>query len=512
MRTAGNSPAAIARYSVIWDMPSSCASSATLNQRRSPVRRSGCPKGLLEPVDSVGAMRNTEYWSRTAHHERAVHLQCTCPPNVRREDRRGSVVTVIEQWNGARATALRHAMRLSKEGFADKLGVSARAVAKWSTQPDLTPYPQFQQMLDTLLERLDDATRLRFSMLVGPPEPPELPRPSSVSEWILLAAAESSADAVLRSGHVSADALPELIQHVMLIARNYDNESRMSAFRHAVAMRDVAVKLADSTHRPGELNDIYVALGQLNALMASLAFDLGNWKATAPMARAATNYAEMAGHTSLQAWTAGLEATLAFWEGHGQLAVDRIDAGLMVAPSGAPRFRLLNIAARSHATLGNAAATRNALAAATAERDAMESARDDLHDVVGGEFAFDDARAAACAGAALLTIGDARNALWQTHQTFALHMSGTAPTSPAVLSGASVDGAAALALQGDLSGAETYLRPVLDLDPDPANASLGGRLRSVADLLSKAPSGADRAKELAAEVNAWLVGHASKSA
>ena len=230
------------------------------------------------------------------------------------------------------------------------------------------------------------------------------------------------------------------------------------------------------------------------------------------MARAATNYAEMAGHSSLQAWTAGLEATLAFWEGDGGLALDRIDAGLTVAPAGAPRFRLLNIAARSHATLGDAWAVRSALRMAEIEREAMEGARDELHDVIGGEFAFDDARAAACAGAALLTIGDAQNALWQTHQTFALHMSGTAPTSPAVLSGVSVDGATALALQGDLSGTETYLRPVLDLDPDPANASLGGRLRNVADLLSKAPSGAGRAKELAAEVNAWLVGHASKSA
>jgi hypothetical protein len=142
----------------------------------------------------------------------------------------------------------------------------------------------------------------------------------------------------------------------------------------------------------------------------------------------------------------------------------------------------------------------------------MEGTRDELHDVVGGEFAFDDARAAACAGAALLQIGDAHNALWQTHQTFALHMSGTSPTSPAVLSGASVDGATALVLEGDLSGAETYLRPVLELDPDPANASLGGRLRNVADLLDRLPSGASSAKELAAEVNAWLIGHASKSA
>lgn len=48
----------------------------------------------------------------------------------------------------------------------------------------------------------------------------------------------------------------------MLIARNYDSESRLSAFRHALAMRNVAIKLADTTRRPAELRDIYVALGQ----------------------------------------------------------------------------------------------------------------------------------------------------------------------------------------------------------------------------------------------------------
>ena len=336
-------------------------------------------------------------------------------------------------------------MRLSNERFAEHLGVSVRAVAKWRAQPDMTLTPLYQQVLDTALSQLDDSARQRFFMLVAPPAPPPLPPPATTSEWILLAAAESSADAVLRSGHVSADALPELIQHVMLIARNYDSESRLSAFRHALAMRNVAIKLADSTHRPGELIDIYVALGQLNALMASLAFDLGNWAASAPMARAAMSYGEMAGHTSLQAWTAGLEATLAFWQGDGYAALDRVGAGLTIAPVGAARFRLLHIAARAHATLRQASAVRAALAEADREREAMEATRDDLHDDVGGEFAFNEARAAACASAALLQIGDAQNALRHTHQTYALHLSGTAPTSTAVLSGASVDGAAAAA-------------------------------------------------------------------
>ena len=156
---------------------------------------------------------------------------------------------MIDQWTGASASALRLAMRLSNERFAEHLGVSVRAVAKWRAQPDMTLTPLYQQVLDTALSQLDDSARQRFFMIVAPPAPPPLPPAATTSEWILLAAAESSADAVLRSGHVSADALPELIQHVMLIARNYDSESRLSAFRHALAMRNVATKLADSTHR-----------------------------------------------------------------------------------------------------------------------------------------------------------------------------------------------------------------------------------------------------------------------
>lgn len=78
-------------------------------------------------------------------------------------------MTVIDQWSGARATALRRAMRLSNERFADKLGVSVRAIAKWSVQPDLTPSPQFQEMLDTVLERCDVSTVERFTAMTTPP-------------------------------------------------------------------------------------------------------------------------------------------------------------------------------------------------------------------------------------------------------------------------------------------------------------------------------------------------------
>ena len=104
-----------------------------------------------------------------------MHSQCTRLAGALHATDWGSAVTVIDHWTGASATALRRAMRLSNEGFAAKLGVSVRAVAKWSAQPAITPTPQFQQMLDTVLGQLDDSARQRFSMRVAPPVPPPPP-------------------------------------------------------------------------------------------------------------------------------------------------------------------------------------------------------------------------------------------------------------------------------------------------------------------------------------------------
>ena len=65
-----------------------------------------------------------------------------------------------------------------------------------------------------------------------------------------------------------------------------------------------------------------------------------------------------------------------------------------------------------------------------------------------------------------------------------------------------MDSAAALLLQGDVINAEVALRPVLQLKPDPVNASLGGRLRTVAELLHRADGSG--AEALHADVRSWL--------
>lgn len=407
------------------------------------------------------------------------------------------------------AVGLQHALRLSQEAFADTLGVSARTVAKWQENPEAELRPATQEILDTALARADESVRQRFALLMdglrSTPGALATPSGADMAEALISAASESSADALLRAGHLGAEAMPELVQHIMQVALSYNTDSRMTAFRHARATRDVAIRLADHTRRPNELADLYVTIGQANSLMASLAFDLGKWDATGPMARAAATYAEMAGHASLGAWALGLEATLAFWREDVSAALKCVDAGLAIAPRGAPRFRLHHIAARAHAVAGNAIGIRDELNAAAHDREIAEHRRDDLQDVVAGEFRFDDARAFACAGAAWLRVGDGEAAVEYTQRTLDAYETDSAIVPVGLLRGAEIDTGAALLLRGDLDDAEAHVTSALALPPDSGNVSLGGRLANVRQLLN-APAwkGNRAARDLADEVDHWL--------
>jgi tetratricopeptide (TPR) repeat protein len=77
------------------------------------------------------------------------------------------VISVVSTWDGRKAHALRVALRLTNEAFADHLGVASRAVAKWDAQPDLVPVMSTQQVLDVALERAPDEAKQRFELLLA---------------------------------------------------------------------------------------------------------------------------------------------------------------------------------------------------------------------------------------------------------------------------------------------------------------------------------------------------------
>ncbi|MEU4421273.1 hypothetical protein AB0F81_11655 [Actinoplanes sp. NPDC024001] len=73
---------------------------------------------------------------------------------------------VVTTWKGRNAEALRLALRLSCDDFANRLGVSPRGVAKWAAKPDAALSLQSHQLLDHVLREVDDEVRARYVQMV----------------------------------------------------------------------------------------------------------------------------------------------------------------------------------------------------------------------------------------------------------------------------------------------------------------------------------------------------------
>lgn len=77
---------------------------------------------------------------------------------------------VVGTWTGGYADALRQALRMSNEAFAEHLGVAVRTVAYWRKRTDSIPQPAIQEALDTALDRAPDQVKARFGTLVAEKE------------------------------------------------------------------------------------------------------------------------------------------------------------------------------------------------------------------------------------------------------------------------------------------------------------------------------------------------------
>jgi transcriptional regulator with XRE-family HTH domain len=72
-------------------------------------------------------------------------------------------VTTVNRWSGRETRLLRNALRLTVRTFAEDLGVCVRTVSKWeAVGAGLTPRPELQAALDTMLRRSTEEDRERF--------------------------------------------------------------------------------------------------------------------------------------------------------------------------------------------------------------------------------------------------------------------------------------------------------------------------------------------------------------
>ena len=74
---------------------------------------------------------------------------------------------VVPAWTGWRADALRQALRMTNESYADYLKVSARTVAYWKERPDTVPKQRMQSVLDSGLGRASDQAKALFTRLTA---------------------------------------------------------------------------------------------------------------------------------------------------------------------------------------------------------------------------------------------------------------------------------------------------------------------------------------------------------
>ena len=74
---------------------------------------------------------------------------------------------VVATWTGSSADALRQALRMTNESYAEHLGVAVRTVAYWRKKSETVPQTAIQETLDAALERAPDRAKAQFAALVG---------------------------------------------------------------------------------------------------------------------------------------------------------------------------------------------------------------------------------------------------------------------------------------------------------------------------------------------------------
>lgn len=297
----------------------------------------------------------------------------------------------------------------------------------------------------------------------------------------LMAAFESSQHAASVGGGVDPMSIEQVQSSVYRLARRFHEMPPIRLLAEARKTRDLAYLLLEKTRRPAQTKDLYLAAGQACGLMALASFDLAIWDAAEDQARAAHTYAELVDHSGLRAWSRGTQALIAYWTGQPRRAVDLTQAGLEEAPTGAATARLHGIQARAWSHLGNAQAVTAGLGLADQAMDEA-TGNDDLLDSVGGEFGWGMSLHSACAGTALLGVGDAVGAARRIRA--ALAVLSTDPYGGLVPERACIDLAAAELAAGRFEAVVVALDSVWAIPVAQRRHGLTGRLDSMARALT----------------------------
>jgi transcriptional regulator with XRE-family HTH domain len=249
--------------------------------------------------------------------------------------------------------------------------------------------------------------------------------------------------------------------------------------------RQILLRLRTHHYRPGDLSDLYLDLARVQGALAYAALDLGDPRAAATHTDVAWLYADLADDNEIRVWIRGTQSLIARFESDYPRALELVQDGFRYRTPGTGRLRLLAGLAQCRANLGDATGATEALAQAQRERDDLSSG-----DSAPGLFTFSQAKQHYYAGSSLLWLdGDHHAARAAREAATAISMWELEPPETRSLDDealAHIYQAIARVRLGDLGGAGSAVRPVLDLPADRRISWITKRLRDLAERLTAA--------------------------
>ena len=223
-----------------------------------------------------------------------------------------------------------------------------------------------------------------------------VPTPGGEAGWSdVIAAAASEARGHAEQAAVTGigpGTVEQLAADVARLSRAYVSAPPLPVFVAMHRTLDNVETALDQKVYPAQARDLNFLAGALCGLMANACLDLGREEAAEDLARAAWTHGRIIDHAPLMGWARGTQALAAIWDQRFADAVRHAEDGLLYVPTGMGAARIHAIYARALAASGDAVAVRAAMTAAEKARADADAGQDELHDGIGGEFAFDAAK------------------------------------------------------------------------------------------------------------------------
>ena len=265
---------------------------------------------------------------------------------------------VVASWTGGQADALRQALRMTNESFAERLGIGVRTVAYWRNRPDLVPRPAMQEILDAALARAPEPARALFLQLTAEREHSS----AQVAAVALPSAPDDFASLKdwLTQTDTSDEAISSLDRLAAALAEAHTQVAPATVLAEVRQLQHSAQNLLRSDRqRPSQTRELLRINGSLLAHQSLLLSDLKDYPTAENCGYTALLCQREAGASQVTGWY--VLAKAARWQRHYLQAADLARQGLQHSSPDPMRVQLACYEANASALLGDIGRARKAM-------------------------------------------------------------------------------------------------------------------------------------------------------